>query len=135
MTKTFKKHKTTLMAGLVLVLCVAVYFYRDEIKSFFSKGSSLSSAGTTVASTSTPSIMSPSTTTNTSDTNDTVLKKGSQGQKVKELQVLINKRLEAANMGFPKLVEDGIFGAKTESRLQLLIGKKSISINEFKKYK
>lgn len=136
MTKTLKKNKTPLIAGLILVLALVAYFYRDNIKSFFAKDALLTpSKPTTAVNTASTSGSNPSTSTNTSMTNDTVLKKGSRGAKVKELQVLINKGLKAKNMGFPNLAEDGIFGAKTESRLQLLIGKKSISINEFKQYK
>lgn len=131
--KTLKKHKSSIIAGLVLVLCLAAYFYRENLKTFFSKNVVLPSNSTAVVNTSTASVSSP--TVSDTATNDTILKRGSKGAKVKELQELINKRMRATNMGFPELAEDGIFGAKTESRLQLLTGKKSISINEFLKYK
>lgn len=50
-------------------------------------------------------------------TTSPVLKIGSQGAAVKELQTLLNLHVYSAAMG-DRLVVDGIFGAKTEDRVK-----------------
>ena len=50
--------------------------------------------------------------TSTIQVNSPILKRGSQGSAVKELQTLLNQRV-AAN-----LTVDGIFGAKTEAAVK-----------------
>lgn len=50
-------------------------------------------------------------------TTSSVLKIGSQGAAVKELQTLLNQYVYSPAMG-DRLVVDGIFGAKTESRVK-----------------
>jgi peptidoglycan hydrolase-like protein with peptidoglycan-binding domain len=49
-------------------------------------------------------------------TNDPVLKLGSQGPKVRELQQLLNRRLNVGN----KVPTDGVFGRETETGLKII---------------
>lgn len=49
--------------------------------------------------------------------NSPVLQKGSQGAAVKELQTLLNRHFGTRAIGDP-LAVDGIFGAKTEDRVE-----------------
>jgi hypothetical protein len=124
MTKTLKKHKNTVVAGLVLVVFVLVYFYRDSLKSMFLKNSISTPNAATV---STPSVSSPSSNLS----NDTILKKGSSGEQVKRLQELLNiKHGNNKPQIIPYLKEDGNFGTLTEKMLKKWTGKTSISINQ-----
>lgn len=128
MTKTLKKHQTSVTAGLVLIALLVVYFYRENLKTAFQKNTILPSNAATLASTESSSV-SASSSNNAS--NDTPLKKGSTGEKVKELQRLINvKHQNYTPRLAPNLVVDGQFGTKTEILLKKYTGKTSISINE-----
>lgn len=53
----------------------------------------------------------------TTITTSPVLKKGSQGDAVKELQKLLNRHFATRSIGGP-IVVDGIFGSATESRVK-----------------
>lgn len=128
MTKTLKKHKTSVIAGLVLVALVLAYFYRENLKTAFRKNSILPSNATTVVNTTGSSV---STSSNNSVNNDAILKKGSTGQQVRKLQQLLNvKHGNNTPQIIPYLVEDGNFGTLTENMLKKWTGKTSISINE-----
>ena len=120
MTETLKQNKQALIYGLVLVALVIAYFKRDTIKDFFSKSSSTSNTAT-----STPSVSSNSLN------EDSILSKGSTGKQVQQLQELLNiKHSNNKPQIIPFLVEDGNFGAATESMLKKWTGKTSISINQ-----
>lgn len=54
----------------------------------------------------------------TTTTSSPVLKKGSQGAAVKELQTLLNRHFSKPAIGLPIAV-DGIFGSKTEERVKI----------------
>lgn len=56
-----------------------------------------------------------------------VLKRGNQGEDVKELQKALNKVIKPPLM---VLVEDGIFGQATENAMIQVLGKKTGSISE-----
>jgi LPXTG-motif cell wall-anchored protein len=58
------------------------------------------------------------------------LKIGSRGEDVKYLQKWINT---FATFGQSRIEEDGVFGTETESRLYMLLGKKSIPKELFDK--
>jgi hypothetical protein len=126
MKKTLKENKSLIIAGLVLIALVLAYFKRESIKEFFSKSKPTNALNVTNPSTST----APTSTAN----NDTVLKRGSSGAKVRELQVLMNTAILKVNPNYLTLTTDSNFGAKTEDRLFLLTGVKRISINQFKTY-
>lgn len=55
--------------------------------------------------------------------------RGSQGEKVKALQAHINKMwgLTPVSRDYMPLVEDGIFGVKTEAACKLFLGTESVS--------
>jgi peptidoglycan hydrolase-like protein with peptidoglycan-binding domain len=122
MTETLQKNKQVLIYGLVLVALVIVYFKRNTIKDFFSKSTS---SPATNAANPTPSISS-----NTAN-NDSILSKGSSGEQVRRLQELLNiKHGNNKPQIIPYLVEDGKFGAATETMLKKWTGKTSITINQ-----
>lgn len=129
MKKILKKNKSLIITGLVLIAVILAYFKRESIKTFFSKSKPSSPLNVSTAT------ASPSTTPTTPivpNEDDVLLKKGSSGLKVKELQVLMNNSVLAVNPNNPTLATDGNFGAKTEDRLEFLTGRKSISINQYK---
>ena len=77
-----------------------------------------------------------------SGVNTTILKRGSRGEEVKQLQQYLNAKI-LANMwskGYPTYAgniitefdTDGIFGSKTEAVCQWYFGKPSVTINEIK---
>jgi hypothetical protein len=110
--------KPLLAAGLLALLLV-LYFYRNKIF----KGTS--SSGTTVVNTgsSSPVVL----------TEKTVLKRGSNGAPVQQLQLLLNKEhRKHAPTFIPLLEEDGVFGEKTEKMLLLYTSQSSISLAQLK---
>lgn len=124
MKKTLKKNKQVLLAGLVLIALVVVYFKRASIGNFFSRAEKL------------PSSDAASTTNfiPVNSSNDTILSKGSTGGQVRQLQQLLNeKHRNNKPQIIPLLVEDGNFGPKTEAMLKKWTGKTSISINQLVK--
>ncbi|MBL4650826.1 MAG: hypothetical protein JKY03_13930 [Aureispira sp.] len=127
MKATLKKNKSVLIAGLVLIALILAYFKRDSIKEFFSKSKPEKALNV-------PSPNTSAAPTPTVSNNNTVLKKGSSGVKVRELQVLMNTAILKVNPNYLTLATDSNFGAKTEDRLFLLTGVKIISINQFKSY-
>ena len=129
MKKILKKNKSLIIAGLVLSAVILAYFKRESIKTFFSKSKPSSPLNVSTA-TASPSITP--TTPIVPNEDDILLKKGSSGPKVKELQVLMNNSVLAVNPNNPTLVTDGSFGSKTEDRLYFLTLRKSISINQYK---
>jgi hypothetical protein len=125
MTETLKKNKQVLIYGLVLIALVIVYFKRDTIKNFFSK------SGKSVISNPASTANHTSSVTSNTANNETALSKGSTGEQVKRLQQLLNiKHGNNKPQIIPYLVEDGKFGAATESMLKKWTGKTSISINQ-----
>lgn len=124
MQASFKKHKKPILAGLLLLLLFVGYFTREKWTSWFKLKSNTQDSPK-------PSYSTASTTINRTK----VLKKGDRGVSVKELQRLLNLEYEYQKKHGtvpiePKLVEDQIFGAKTQAMLQLFTGKSSISIKE-----
>ena len=127
MKATLKENKSLLIAGLVLIALILAYFKRESIKEFFSKSQPVNALNV-------PSPTASTAPTSTVSNNDTILKKGSSGTKVRELQVLMNTAILKVNPNYLMLTTDSNFGAKTEDRLFLLTGVKRISINQFKTY-
>ncbi|BDS12986.1 peptidoglycan-binding domain-containing protein [Aureispira anguillae] len=124
MKKTLETHKKPLIMGFLLIALVLTYFNRDKLIQFFEQAKQPPVS---------PSKGSNSTTAQLSSTasNDTLLSKGSEGEKVKELQRLLNvKHGNNKPQLLPFLVEDGKFGAKTEAMLKKWTGRTSISIQE-----
>lgn len=124
MQASFKKHKKPFFAGLLLLLLFVGYFTREKWMGWFKVDNG-------IKNNSKPSYSTTSTTINRTK----VLKKGDRGVSVKELQRLLNLEYEYQKKHGtvpiePKLVEDQIFGAKTQAMLQLFTGKSSISIKE-----
>lgn len=60
---------------------------------------------------------------------DKVLKKGSKGNEVKQLQAMINQCLKVLKK--TPIVVDGAFGAKSETALYFLIQKKQTTLSQF----
>jgi hypothetical protein len=135
MKEQIEKNKVPLIVGTLVLVAVLIYFYQNKLASFFLYGgaASNSNAVNTGAVSNTGSNSSNSSNSAVTITNDTVLKKGDRGDKVGDLQVLLNKGLVKSNVGYATLGIDNAFGSKTEGALYLLVGKKQISINEFKK--
>lgn len=135
MKEKIQENKVPLIVGVLVLAVVLFYIYQDKLAKFFLyRGETSTGAVNTGAVT----VSSPSNSSNTGSTvatatNDTVLKKGSSGTKVKELQILMNKAVESKSQYAP-LATDGVFGAATELRLYELTLKRSISINQFKTY-
>lgn len=122
MKKTIIKYKKPLIAGLILAVLLLGYFFRDKLFSWTKKDNSTPTAPTT-----------PTTSNNTSSgiNKDVVLKQGDRGASVSEMQRLLNEELKQHTptlLSF--LVVDGIFGPKTEARLEHFTSKKSMSINQ-----
>jgi peptidoglycan hydrolase-like protein with peptidoglycan-binding domain len=128
MKEKIEENKTPLILGVLIVVAVLIYFYRNKLASVFlyGEGNATTSVDTGVVS----NVVSSSN--NSSD--DTILKKGSTGEKVKTLQQLLNiKHGNNTPQILPYLVPDGQFGPATERMLQKWTGKTSISINELTK--
>lgn len=125
MKKTLKKNQQALIAGLVLIALVVVYFKRDSLKTFFSKA-----VKPAPNKTSPTANNSPSTVQNVAP-NDQILSKGSTGATVEKLQQLLNdKHRQNTPTLTPYLVVDGNFGSKTEAMLKKYTNQTSISINQ-----
>ncbi len=125
MKKTLKKNQQALIWGLVVIALIIVYVKRDVLKTFFSKSKKLPS---------TPAATTVSTNSSTLSENDIVLKKGSSGTQVRKLQQLLNDKHRQSTPTFtPLLVEDGKFGALTETMLKKYTGKTSITLNQLLK--
>ena len=134
MKENIQKHKVPLIVGTLIIVALLIYVYQNKLASFFLyPGANAPGSITTGAAVNT-NVSNSSNNSSSSLTNDTVLKKGDQGDKVAELQVLMNKKMEDKNFGFAALTVDKNFGPKTEGALYNLISKKSISINQFKTY-
>lgn len=123
MTKIFKENKSLIIPGLLLLFVLLAYFSRASWLPYIQgKKTTASSSGsnpTTVSTNSSPL------------SNDSILKKGSSGPKVRELQELLNTKHKKNTPQFlPLLVLDGQFGLKTETMLKKWTDKTSISINQ-----
>lgn len=131
--ETVTKNKKALAVVVLLVLALVAYFTKNKWMPMFSKDQTAPAPNTT-------NIGSSSTSTNTTlatATDDTILKRGSKNDKVKELQQLLNQHLTsnfATYSPLTPLVVDGDFGSKTEARLLLFTNneKNQISINQYK---
>ena len=124
MNKAIVKYKKPLIAGTILVILLLGYFFRDKWMGAFRKDA--------------PTPNTTPTNTNNSGggsssaiNRDTILKKGDRGASVSELQSLMNEELkERTPTLLSFLVVDGIFGDKTEARVEDFTNRSSISINE-----
>lgn len=125
MKKAIVKYKKPLMAGTILVILLLGYFFRDKWMGAFKKD--VPAPNTTPTNTSNSGGGGSSSAIN----KDAILKKGDRGASVSELQRLMNEELkERTPTLLSFLVVDGIFGDKTETRLEDFTNRSSISINE-----
>jgi hypothetical protein len=127
LTKAVSKaatHKGYIVALIVAIVLILIYVYRDKIA--VALGLSSIATGGIGASKASATIPAPSTggTTRATTTvldDSTALSKGMRGEKVKELQEIINKLLLARKkyLGIKAnlLKVDGIFGSATEKAL------------------
>lgn len=123
MKKTLKKHQPALFVGVVFVLVLLAYFKQDSIKAFFSKPKTSPSKSSSTGN--------KKTSTQTTNSKDSILSQGSKGEQVRKLQKLLNDRhRQSAPTLKPYLVEDGVFGAKTESMLKKYTNQTSITLNQ-----
>ncbi len=135
-----KQNKSITAVIIVIVIAVIIYYFRDKI---FGK-TMTKEEDYMVTNASGSSSASKSTYTSSNSNSDTgeLLKMGSKGNSVKELQRLINKKQKTTTTA-PKdapliynygdtpgsmLTEDGIFGAKTEHALYRWTQMKSITL-------
>ena len=132
MKDKIQENKVPLIVGVLILVTLLIYFYQNKLASFFLYRGENASAPVP-ANVTNNTASSSNNNSSTSVTNDTVLEKGDRGDKVGELQDLLNKSLVKTSFQIPHLVVDKAFGSKTENLLYLLTGKKRISINEFKK--
>lgn len=110
-----------MMAVALFALLLVGYFTRDQWMALFQKGE-------VVPSNTNPGANNQPTT---SVDKTRILKRGDRGASVKELQRLLNeKHRNNLPQNTPLLVEDGIFGSKTEQMLFKWTGKTSISIQQ-----
>jgi hypothetical protein len=130
-----KLDKKQLMVGASIVAIVGAYFVIKSLlgKKASSKGAAIDSNATNTSKETTP-------TKSVVPSNPNSIKKGDRDNgaplmpkgKVVELQKLINQKGYSlpqdkfSGKKLIKLVEDGIFGTKTEQALQFWINKKSI---------
>lgn len=132
MKAKIQEHKVPLIVGTLCFIVVLLYLYRDKLADFFLSRQNASNSPVNTGAVG--NIVSNGSNSNSNSSsamnNDTVLKKGDRGDKVGELQVLLNKGLVKSNLSYAALVVDKSFGSKTESILYLLTGKKRIAINE-----
>lgn len=122
MKKTLKKHQPALLVGVVFVLVLLAYFKQDSIKAFFSKSKTSPSKSSSTGK--------QKTSTQTTNSKDSILSQGSKGEQVRKLQKLLNDRHRQSASKIPPLVEDGVFGAKTESMLKKYTNQTSITLNQ-----
>lgn len=127
-----KKWSLTKKIIVFAVIALVIYVIYKNVKGKVSRDTSNVSLSTASTGYSTPvsNTGSTSTTTNSGCTNSTVLKKGSKCDRVQWSQYKINQVKDV--LGIAKLTEDGIFGSKTETAFQKLLGKKTGSWNEVK---
>lgn len=114
MAKKPNKKQIKTIAIIIVAIIVIYVIYQH----FFNKPTTNQPTGIAFDPTQTPA------------TSGTVLKRGDRNNQVKELQALWNKY--AWHFPLLPLKEDGIFGPKTESALVQTIGKKTVSLNEFR---
>ncbi|MBI2258174.1 MAG: hypothetical protein HYU67_04655 [Flavobacteriia bacterium] len=112
--KKIKKYKWLIL--VVLLLLVLYFWYKNKNKTSESFDTSTTSNN---QSNSLPSIGS-----------NTTLKRGAKAKEVQQLQSYYNTKI-ANPTGVTRLTEDGIFGPKTESVVQSVMGRKSTTLNEF----
>lgn len=120
---------------ILLIICatigLVVYFFKDNIKNLFKKKSvepaPVATTNTVYIHDKTPPIVKASHTIDywSLDKNK-VLKKGSKGDEVTQLQNMINQALKIKKQ--PYITSDGGFGAKTENALKYLTGKTQITL-------
>lgn len=124
-----KKHKNSILAVLVLVLLGVAYLKREDLKGWLGM-SPASPTSDTTKSTPIPANL------NTTVDRTKVLKYGDNGASVQKLQQVLNnhQRQTSQYSIFPFLVEDGVFGQKTEATLLRFYKKKTASINELEAF-
>lgn len=116
-----KVNKKYIIGGVILIVIIFIIVKVVRAK----KLNSTPIASTT---TSTASVTSTGTSSAGTCSNSTILKRGTKCDRVQWAQYKINK--VSSKLGIAKLVDDGIFGSKTEAAFQKLLGKKSGSWNE-----
>ena len=120
MKEQITKYKKPLLAGVLLLALLGAYFFRDKWMHLIVKPKQKTSTTDNSSATST-----------TQSTKSTVLKRGSSGEQVKQLQALLNdKHSKNPPQILPLLVVDGAFGAKTEVMLKKWTGKTSTTIDQ-----
>ena len=113
------KYKKPLLAGGGLIVLLGAYFFRDKWLHLVIKPKQKASTSNS------------STASTTQSTKSTVLKRGSKGEQVKQLQVLLNDHHRNNPPQFMLYLKvDGVFGAKTEAMLKKWTGKTSITIDQ-----
>ena len=116
MKTALKQYKKPLLALLLLIALLGLYFTRDKWMMLFSKKEPVKTN-------------SSSSTTSSSNNKNPILQMGSRGEKVRQLQQLLNEKHRSNAPQFrPLLVEDGIFGQKTQNMLKKWTGKTQITI-------
>ncbi|BDS12391.1 peptidoglycan-binding domain-containing protein [Aureispira anguillae] len=119
MKDKLNQYQKPLIAAGLLGLLLVLYFYRHKIF-----------AGLPGKTSPTPAINNGSNST-TSTSTDPILKMGSRGENVKKLQKLLNDTHKKHTPTFiPLLVEDGVFGTKTEQMLFKYTNQKSITLTQ-----
>lgn len=114
--------------GLLVLALLLTYFYRNNLINFFEKAKQRPSKSATSTA-----VLTSLTSSNTVN-KDAILSKGSKGEAVRMLQKLLNDKHRQNTPTFtPLLVEDGKFGALTETMLKKYTNKTSISINQLLK--
>jgi|GEM_PF-6515925 len=120
-----KKYGKQIIIGLVIVVVLYTIFKVWKGK----KQNSLPAPSTAPVTTASYTSPTGSATTGASGcTNSTILKKGIECDRVQWSQYKINQVLK--QLGIAKLADDGVFGSKTETAFQKLLGKKTGSWNE-----
>lgn len=120
------------------VVGLAYFLLKDKIKAMFNKGDNSEQAPTpstekTIIYVKDHNGKEPEpTTAPTADywnlDHNKVLKRGSKGAEVTQLQILMNKALVIAKK--PQITVDGSFGPTTEKVLMALANVKQISLNQ-----
>lgn len=125
-----KKHKKSILAVLVLVLLGVAYLKREDLKRMVGMNS------TPVADTTNKSTNPSPTTLNTTIDRTKVLKHSDTGASVQKLQQILNNhhRKSSQYSFLPFLVEDGVFGKKTETLLEKYYKQKTASIDQLEAF-
>ena len=114
MKETIVKYKKPIAAGVLILVLVLGYFYRDKWMGLFKKEEAASDGGSTSPSSGNSSGSSSGSSSTTIDKNK-ILKQGDRGEYVKELQRLLNEDAEKNHPTFFVLfVVEGVFCPKTE---------------------